>query len=475
MKVCVLQPDYGASAVDYRNYDPPRSLAHLLPEAQVDHVFLNKLTTYRQLKALKRQGYDVFVNLCEAYLEWDVPSIDVIHALDLLELPYTGPTANLYDPPKPLMKYVAYVSGVATPDFAVVDNLEILENSCSHLAFPLFVKPLKAGDSLGVDSDSLVQNPEALRLKAAEIIAGYDAALVEAYVAGREFTVLVAANPGAGSAPMAYRPLEFVFPEGQRYKTYSLKITQWRPECNVPCADPELDERLRDAACRIFKGFGGKGYARLDFRVTPQGGIFFLEINFACSVFYSDGYEGSADYILKYDGVGQAGFLRHIMEEGIARHRQRQKSYELRGNAIAGFGIYARRPIKTGEVVFQGEERAQRIVTRRFVEENWPPAEIETFRRYAYPLSEEVFILWDDHPGEWAPQNHSCDPNTAYEGLNVYARRDIAAGEELTLDYATFLDENMEPFECRCGSPLCRRFIRGEPGNSVTRRESLRR
>ena len=102
MKVCVLQPDYSTTSVDYKNYDPPRDLAPLLPGHQVDHVFLNKLTTYRQLRDLKPKNYDIYVNLCEGYLEWEVPSVDVIHAFDLLNLPYTGPTAKLYDVPKVL-------------------------------------------------------------------------------------------------------------------------------------------------------------------------------------------------------------------------------------------------------------------------------------------------------------------------------------------------------------------------------------
>jgi len=83
MKICVLQPDYSTTDVDYKHYDPPRNLSHLLPNDQVDHVFLNKLTTYRQLKELSKQGYDIFVNLCEGYLEWEVPSIDVIHAFEM--------------------------------------------------------------------------------------------------------------------------------------------------------------------------------------------------------------------------------------------------------------------------------------------------------------------------------------------------------------------------------------------------------
>ena len=158
MKVCVLQPDYSTSDVDYKNYDPPRNLSALLPGDEVDHVFLNKLTTYKQLKALQHKGYDIFVNLCEGYLEWEVPSIDVIYTLELLGLPYTGPTTLLYDPPKELMKYVAYCEGVTTPAYTLIEKETDIANALTQLQFPLFIKPAKAGDSLGVDEYSLVHN-----------------------------------------------------------------------------------------------------------------------------------------------------------------------------------------------------------------------------------------------------------------------------------------------------------------------------
>ena len=99
LKVCVLQPDYSASGVDYRHYDPQRNLAPLLPGCTVHHEALNKVSTYRQLKRLAAQGFDIFVNLCEGYPEWDVPGIDVMQSLEALGLPYTGPTPTLYDVP----------------------------------------------------------------------------------------------------------------------------------------------------------------------------------------------------------------------------------------------------------------------------------------------------------------------------------------------------------------------------------------
>ena len=144
----------------------------------------------------------------------------------------------------------------------------------------------------------------------------------------------------------------------------------------------------------------------------------------------------------------------------------------MKGNAIAGFGIYATRNIKKGQTLFHGEGRSQRVITKRFVENNWTEEEKLHFRRYAYPVSEEVFILWDDDPSNWAPQNHSCEPNSAFDGLDVVAIKNIKQDEELTLDYAQFLDENMEPFQCHCGSAKCRGLIMGIKNNSLTRREA---
>jgi len=457
LKVCVLQPDYSTSNVDYQYYDPARNLSSLLPDAQVDHVLINKLTTYKQLLALKEKQYDIFVNLCEGYLEWEVPSIDVIQTLDLLNLPYTGPTANLYDPPKELMKYVAYCEGVKTPTYQIVKSLEDIDSIVAP--YPLFVKPAKAGDSLGIDQASLIHNKEELVTKVSKLLKEYPELLVEEYIDGREFTVLVAAK-SEGKGCVSYKPVEYIFPEGFQFKTYSLKTSELHPGANVACNDSKIENELRKAAERIFNCFNGKGYARLDFRMNEKGEIFFLEINFTCSVFYSEGLEGSADFILNYDGIGKAGFLKHIISEGIERHKRKQKPYAMKGNSIAGYGIYATRLINEGEIIYRGEERAHRIVTKKHVEQNWNEEEKMNFKRYAYPISDTVFAIWDEEPGDWAPQNHSCDPNTRFDGLNTIAIRTINIGEELTFDYATFLDREMEPFECRCGSPKCRGLIK---------------
>jgi hypothetical protein len=463
MKVCVLQPDYGDSSVDYQNFDPPRNLSSLLPDCQVDHVFLRKSFTYKQIREASEKNYDIYINLCEGYLDWDIPSIDVIWSLERLNLPYTGPTINLYDPSKTLMKYVAHTQGVLTPDFIEVTSDRDLDEVLEQLQFPLFVKPAHAGDSLGIDNSSYVSTRRQLVRKCGQIRKEYGKALVEEFIPGREFTVLVAGNPDNRFEPLTLMPLEFVFPEGERFKTYDLKIKTHSPKANVPVRNAALSQKLRRAARDIFVGFEGEGYARLDFRMNDEGEIYFLEINFTCSVFYPEGYEGSADYILKHDGFGSERFLRHIIAEGISRYDRKHKKYARRKHGTSGFGIHATQDIRKGETVFRGEEKSHRLVTLDHIKEEWPPEQVDVFRRYAISLGGDVYILWDENPDEWAPQNHSCTPNAAFQGLNLVAVRDIEAGEELTLDYTTFATPEMASFECSCRSPNCRGFISFEP------------
>jgi D-alanine-D-alanine ligase len=475
MKICVLQPDYSTTNVDYKNYDPPRNLSGLLPNNQVDHVFLNKLTVYKQLKELSKSGYDIFVNLCEGYLEWEVPSIDVIYYLELLYLPYTGPNTTLYDPSKELMKYVAYTQNVKTPNYLLINCISDIDSIDNKLNYPVFIKPAKSGDSLGVDEFSLVKNKKNLITKLKEIIKDYGEALVEEYIDGREFTVLVVGKTKSGGDIFTYEPIEYIFPKGKAYKTYALKTSELHLNANVIVKEEEIRRKLKNEASAIFEGFGGVGYARLDFRMNSNGELFFLEINFTCSVFYSDGFEGSADYVLKLNGCGQKDFLNKIIEEGVNRHRSLQKKFEMRGNSISGYGIYATKKIEEGEIIFKGEEMSQRIVTKSYVEKNWNSKEKENFRRYAYPISEEVFLLWDENPKNWAPQNHSCNANTQYVGLNVVAKKVIETGSELTLNYNDFLDTSMEPFSCTCGNENCIGLIKGIKGNSVSFRENKKK
>ena len=60
------------------------------------------------------------------------------------------------------------------------------------------------------------------------------------------------------------------------------------------------------------------------------------------------------------------------------------------------------------------------------------------------------------------PLNHSCDPNLGWaDDHTLVAVRDIAAGEELTIDYATVVADPEFAMMCHCETYRCRQMIEG--------------
>src|SRR5262249_11857370 len=106
---------------------------------------------------------------------------------------------------------------------------------------------------------------------------------------------------------------------------------------------------------------------------------------------------------------------------------------EVRDSAIHGRGLFAQTDIARGEIV---AVRGGHVLTRRQWEALAPglgSAEIQ--------LTEDLFIAPVDQAerhGSMLYVNHCCDPNVAIQGQTVLvAMRDIRAGEELTIDWAT--------------------------------------
>lgn len=88
-------------------------------------------------------------------------------------------------------------------------------------------------------------------------------------------------------------------------------------------------------------------------------------------------------------------------------------------------------------------------------------------QNYPYQIDSELFLspvdLNDVGIGERL--NHSCNPNAGFRGaIHLTAIRDIAAGEQVTIDYAMCVSSDDDAFvmECNCGSILCRKRITGQ-------------
>ena len=212
---------------------------------------------------------------------------------------------------------------------------------------------------------------------------------------------------------------------------------------------------------RLFVGLNGVSFGRCDLRVDSAGEIHFLEINPNCGIFYALDEPGSADLVLINDPEGHRGFLKRIFRTALARQERLRRRWYVQHTPQLGYGLYARQAINAGEVILPLEKRPHTLVSFSSLQQNWHPELHQLFARCAYPLTDEVWVVLSEKPAEWTPINHSCDPNAWWSGLDIAARRPIAEGEEITLDYATFHNELMPEFACLCQAPECRNTIRG--------------
>jgi D-alanine-D-alanine ligase len=230
----------------------------------------------------------------------------------------------------------------------------------------------------------------------------------------------------------------------------------------VAVADAELAARLRNASARFFLGLNGAGYGRCDLRVDAQGRLFMLEINVNCGLYYAPSAAGGADRCLANDPAGHAGFTRRIVEAAFRRHARRARPWEVRARPDGRLGLPATRPRAPGEAIRPFDEPARRLVTRAQLEAESVGANGAWLRRQAWPVSDELYGAWSRDPEKWTPIDHSCDPSAWFDGWDVVARRALAPGEEVTLDFATLHDERMAPFDCACGTTSCRGTVRGD-------------
>jgi hypothetical protein len=126
---------------------------------------------------------------------------------------------------------------------------------------------------------------------------------------------------------------------------------------------------------------------------------------------------------------------------------------EVRLSPTHGKGMFAITPIKSGEIVLIW---GGTLMT----EEDIHAGKAKKGSIAAIDEGHYLVSLKDgeDDPADF--MNHSCDSNIWMEDeVTLVARRNIEAGEELTADYAMWEanEEWVGPWECRCGSTLCRK------------------
>jgi D-alanine-D-alanine ligase len=269
---------------------------------------------------LAADGFDLFFNLCDGAADEDRPGIEVVLALESLGVPFTGATSSYYEPTRQQMKDACAREGIAFPAHVLAETPEDVERAAAELPFPLFVKHHNSYASVSLSRASRVQTPAGLWRQARKIMKRHGKALIEEYIDGHEYTVLVAENPADLENPTTYQPIRYEFPEGESFKHEKMKWIEFDKMATVAVADADLDTKLRDVSARCFRALGGASFGRCDIRVDAAGTPYVLEINPNCGVYYAPDAYGGADLCLANDPAGHEGFTRQLVAAALARH-----------------------------------------------------------------------------------------------------------------------------------------------------------
>ena len=285
------------------------------------------IDTLRALDA--RHEFDVYINLCEGYEKDDhdeegYEGVDVIKALEELNLPFTGADSTFFDPTREQMQAAADAHGVGFAKGYRVSSPVEAKRLVKGLRYPIMVKHPQSYGSTGMIKESRCDSLEEVLAQVERVCKEYGAARMEEFIVGREFNVLVVDNPDDFSKPIAYPPTELVFPPGEEFWHTVVKWDTSLPFNFARVADPELIPRLQDIGVRMYQAIGAVSYGRCDVRMNERGEMFILEINPNPAIMLRPDEFGPADFMILYDEGGYKVFFDRMFR--VAKLRQAMRA-----------------------------------------------------------------------------------------------------------------------------------------------------
>ena len=206
--------------------------------------------------------------------------------LEMADVRYVGAgvLASAVGMDKHYMKVVFTAAGLTVGPYEVITDRQWLRDSddclrrAAALNFPVFVKPARAGSSMGI---TRVEGPAGLR-GAVEAARSFDPkVIVEAGITGREIEVAVLQGRGTDE-PRTSLPGEIAVQPGDHewYDFEAKYVDGAAAELSCPAdLPPDVTAKVQDLAARAFDAVGAEGLSRVDFFYTPAGELIINEIN----------------------------------------------------------------------------------------------------------------------------------------------------------------------------------------------------
>lgn len=163
--------------------------------------------------------------------------------------------------------------GINIPEWHLIQCLEDFEE-IRLKDNPYILKPVAEGSSIGISNDSIVANKDAALNRASYLLKNYNQpVLMQDFIHGKEVTIAVIEDSGVVKA---LTPI-LVNNGGMSDVEFKKRASSLQPYCVLE--DAQLVLQIQDTAIKIFNTLGCNDTARIDFRVDPNGNIYFIEIN----------------------------------------------------------------------------------------------------------------------------------------------------------------------------------------------------
>ena len=287
---------------------------------------VERLGMERELSAFQR-AYDRFrpdivFNLLEDFDDQPAKDVHWAGLLDLMRIPYTGcgPRGLLLARDKALSKRIVRDHGVAVPRFEVYP-LGGGSVRADESLFPAIVKSQTHDGSVGISQKSVVHSRAALSTRVQHIhdLVG-SSAIAEQFIEGRELYVGVLGNQTLRTLPVwelsfKKRPASTRLIATDKVKWSDRYQKKVGVHSGLAKLAPRDKKRVRSLARSIYRWLGMDGYARMDFRLAPDGTLFFLEANPNPQLAYGEDFAESAEK----SGISYEGLIARILALGLER------------------------------------------------------------------------------------------------------------------------------------------------------------
>ena len=256
-----------------------KKILKILSKRYVD-VLITQINNKKDLYLLLRRKPDLVFSGVK-YFIFNKEKVWLNDCLETYDIPYIASNRAALDneSDKDRAKKLILKAKIKTADFFVTSPDKLKKNSSIPISFPLFIKPIRGGDSRGIDSNSVAYNFSNFKKKVLEIKNNHNlSSLVETYLPGKEYSVGIFQDSTNGT--LRAMPIEIVIKKNKNgHSILDFDVKKDDEEKVIAVTDLKISRKLSKLAKEAFKALGGKSLGRIDIKMNCQGVPHVMEAN----------------------------------------------------------------------------------------------------------------------------------------------------------------------------------------------------